>query len=137
MTYHIGNLSVDRANSHDLHELAEAVAILRERGVVACTQLAVRLSVGHSTIYSASRTGAGRQPRNLSLGLVDAFIFRAIEAITERDADTSAIHAIRDHLGCNGNIAADLLACLWHKKLIEEAAPKGWKLTVEGHRMLM
>lgn len=136
VTYHIGDLARDRAASPNLHLLAETVLILSEHGYITTSQVIMRLPLGSATWYSASRTGRGRAPRSIMFDQCDAFTFRALEAMRDRDASQSAGRAIRDHMGCPEQLALDYLALLYARKWIEPAEPKGWQLSPEGARML-
>lgn len=136
VTYHIGNLAADRAQSHDLHELAETVLIFVEHGFVTTSQVVMRLAVGSSVWFSAVRTGSGRAPRSILFGQCDPFAFRALEALRDRESSQTFARAISEHMGCSGGVALDYLALLWARGWIESVEPKGYRLTAEGLRML-
>jgi hypothetical protein len=96
----------------------------------------MRLPLGSATWYYATRTGSGRAPKAIMFDQCDAFTFRALQAMRDRDASQSAGRAIRDHMGCPEQLALDYLALLYARKWIEPAEPKGWQLSPEGLRML-
>lgn len=136
VTYHIGNLAADRANSPALHLLAETVMIFSQAGYIATSQVVMRLPLGAATWYYATRTGSGRAPRSIMFDQADAFAYRALEAMRDRDASLSAGRAIREHMGCTDQLALDFLALLWARGWVEAAEPKGYRLSAEGLRML-
>lgn len=136
VTYHIGTLSIDRANSPALHLLAETVMIFSESGYIATSQVVMRLPLGSATWYYATRTGSGRAPRSIMFDQADAFAYRALEAMRDRDTSQSAGRAIRDHMGCTDQLALDFLALLWARGWAEAAEPKGYRLSDAGSRML-
>lgn len=136
VTYHIGNLGRDRVESPVLHLLAETVMVFAEHQFISTSQVIMRLPMGSATWYSATRTGRGRAPRSIMFDQCDAFAFRALEAMRDRDQAQSASRAIRDHMGCPEQLALDFLALLWARKWIEPAGNKGWQLSPEGQRML-
>lgn len=136
VTYHIGDLGRDRAQSPELHLLAETVLLLAETGYIGTRQIIMRLPMGAATWYSAHRTGAGWAPRSIMFDQCDAFSYRALQAIKSRDASQSAGRAIRDHMGCTESLALDYLALLYARKWIDPVEPKGWQLSPEGIRML-
>jgi len=136
VTYHIGNLGRDRSESPALHLLAETVLILAECGFVATSQIVMRLPMGSATWYSATRTGRGRAPRAIMFDQADAYAFRALEAMRDRDPSQSAGRAIRDHIGCSEQLALDFLALLWARGWVEPLESKGYRLSAEGLRML-
>jgi hypothetical protein len=136
VTYHIGNLARDRAESPVLHALAEAVMIFRERKVIVTSRQIMHLPLGTSTWYVATRSGHGRAPRALLLDQCDPHEFRALEAIHRRDPAQSASRAIRDHLGCPESLAIDLLSRLCARGWVEPAKPRGWRMTPSGQQVL-
>lgn len=136
VTYHIGDLSRDRAESPALHLLAETVLILAETGFLATRQVIMRLPLGAATWYFAHRTGAGWAPRSIMFDQCDAFTYRALQGMMRRSASQSASRAIRDHIGCSDAMARDYLADLQTRNWIEPCEPKGWQLSPEGIRML-
>ena len=136
VTYHIGNLGRDRAESPALHLLAETVMIFAEKGYIATSQVIMRLPMGSATWYYATRTGSGRAPRSIMFDQADAFAYRALEAMRDRDASLSAGRAIREHMGCTDQLALDFLALLWARGWVEPSGGKGYRLSDEGRRML-
>lgn len=136
VTYHIGNLAVDRVGSKVLHALAETVSILTERRAVTASQMTMRLSVGNSTIYSVARADHRLAPRGLMAGQIDAHTWRALQAIAERQGDQSATRAIRDHLGCPEGHASELMCLLMATGLVERVDPKGYQVSALGRRLL-
>lgn len=136
VTYHLGSLARDRAESETLHLLAETVMIFSELGYVTTSQHVMRLPIGTSTWYVATRTGRGRAPRALMFDQCDAHAWRALQAVHNRDASQSAPRAIRDHIGCPESLAHDLMCLLWARKWIQKAEPKGYELSPEGLKML-
>ena len=137
VTYHIGNLAADRAASPVLHALAETVLILAERGALSASQQLMRLSVGASTIYSVARKDHRKAPRSLMLSQIDAHSWRALEAIADRPVDQSATRAIREHLGCPEDHAADMMCLLLATGMVERGEGKGYQISAAGRRMLM
>lgn len=137
VTYHIGNLAADRAASPALHQLAETVLILAERGALTTAQHRMRLSVGNPVIYSVTRQDHRRAPRSIMLGQIDAHTWRALQAVENRHADQSAARAIREHLGCPEDQAADLLCLLFALGMVEKTDAKGYQATPTGARMLL
>jgi hypothetical protein len=136
VTYHIGSLAADRADSPALHLLDETVLIFAQCGYVATSQHVMRLPIGTSTWYVATRTGRGRVPTGIMFDRCDAHTFRALEALRQRDASQSAARAIRDHMGCPESLALDFLCLLWARGWIQKAEPKGYELSPEGLKML-
>ena len=136
VTYHIGNLAVDRSTHAALHLLAETVLIFAECGFVTTSQAIMRLPLATATWYYACRTGSGQAPRSILFGQCDAFTYRALEAMRDRQGSMSAARAIRDHIGCPEATAVRYLADLTERKLVEPAEPKGIRLSAEGLRML-
>jgi hypothetical protein len=136
VTYHIGNLAIDRAAHPALHLLAETVLIFAECGFITTSQAIMRLPMATATWYSVARTGSGRAPRSILFGQCDAFAYRALQAVKSRDASKSATRAIRDQMGCQMDTAAAYLTVLTERKWVEPAEPKGIRLSAEGLRML-
>lgn len=137
VTYHIGNLAVDRTTSPALHLLAETVRIFAEAGAIGTSQTMMRLSVGSPVVYSAIRRDARLAPRSLLRGKIDAHTWRALQAVSNRRSDQSGARAIRSHLGCPNELAYDLMCQLLAKGLIEDAEPKGFQVSDLGRQMLM
>ena len=136
VTYHIGNLGRDRAESPALHVLAETVLILSEAGFVATSQIVMRLPLGSAVWYSAARTGRGRAPRAIMSGSCDAHEYRALEAVKARDGFRSISRAIRDHMGCPETVAQQYVGVLTARGWVEPVEPRGYRLSAEGQRML-
>lgn len=136
VTYHIGNLGLDRVEAPTLHLLAETVMVFAEHQYISTSQVIMRLPMESATWYSATRTGRGRPPRSIMFDLCNAHHYRALEAVRERDASRSISRAIRDHMGCPEQTAQQFVATLPAKNWIERAEPKGWQLSRDGLRML-
>jgi hypothetical protein len=136
VTYHIGNLGQDRAQSDHLHLLAETILIFAESGYVITSQVVMRLPLGAATWYYVSRTGRGRAPRSILFDQCTAFEYRALQAMRDRDPSQSASRAIRDQMGCPETIAAQYLTKLLAREWIEPQEARGYRLTAEGLKML-
>jgi hypothetical protein len=136
VAYHIGNIGTDRAQTPELHMLAETVMLLQETGWVIGSQIPMHMTVGMLTSYFVTRTGSGTAPRALMMGTIDALEYRALRSLKERDADQSATRAIRDGIRCSEHMAADYLAVLFGRKFIMPGPERGWQPSPAGLRAL-
>ncbi|WP_395542726.1 hypothetical protein [Neotabrizicola sp. sgz301269] len=132
VTYHIGNVARDRAESQILHDLAELVLLLQETGFIIGSTKRVELAAVQGFVYFATRTGAGYAPHCIIRGTISCREFRALQAIRDRVGYSSAQRSVRDALSCADAEAADLLALLYARKWVEDAPEKGFQLSETG-----
>lgn len=138
VVYHVGNLGTDRATNTALHELAETVLLLQETGWLVGSSVPLHLAGFIGTSYGVTRTGRGFVPQSILHNRITAAEWYALRAVRDRDADYSAVRAIRDALSCSENHAADLMALLYAKGWVQAAkVGKGYELTPEGLRVML
>lgn len=138
VVYHVGNLGADRAANPALHQLAETVLLLQETGWVVGSSIPLHLAGFMGTSYGVTRTGRGAAPMSVLSNRISAQLWYALRAVRDRDADYSAVRAIRDALSCSENHAADLMALLYAKGWVQAAeVGKGYELTPDGLRALL
>lgn len=139
--YHIGNLARDRAHNAGLNDLAETVLLLCETGHLTASAHRVRLPLAQGWTYTARRTERAHMPRALVQQKVTAVQYRALQALRDRDPDTSATRAIRNAIsataGNSDRIAAAVLDQIKVSGFVAPAEGKGWELTQEGRAALM
>lgn len=137
VTYHVGALSVDRANSRDLARMADTVMILQSTGWLLATQTQMRFAVGPLAAYHATRTGRGHAPHGLVKGTITASEWLALFAVKDKAATTSAQRAIRDHVQCGEDMASLLLHNLVGRGLLaRDDGKQGYVPTEVGAKML-
>lgn len=140
VVYHAGSLVVDRQHDTVLNTLADTVHVLQETGFLSATQKRYYLLIVDVWAYVATRTGRGYAPAGLMSRKITSHEWRALKAIRDRDADISAIRAIRDAvsacLASSDDIATGIFDGLRDKKLVTEAPGKGWTLSPAGVRAM-
>lgn len=132
ITYHIGNLAIDRANNSALHDLAEMIRLLQETGWVIQSTNRVNLAAIRGHAYFVTRTGGGYAPRCILNNSISARHYRAMQALRDRVGYVSAQRAVRDALATNETDAADILAYLYARRWVEEAPEKGFRVSDAG-----
>lgn len=137
VTYHMGNLAHDRAQSPVLHELAEMVLILTERDYLRTEQVRARLAtlVGYS--YLAVKTGRGGVVPSIMEQRVTPVHYRALLALGQRHGVQSAQRCLRDGMGLSEDGATALLRELQAKGLIEPSPSRGMVVTRKGLSMVV
>ena len=127
--YHVGNLSADRAASIELNRLAEMAMLLAELGIINSTQSRLNLAAGAQQIYQATRTMQRHPPRALVMGEISATDYRALQALSTRQASVSVTRTIRDAACVSERTAMDIADRFKAEALLEPQEPKGWKIT--------
>lgn len=134
--YHAGTLSLDRQRDSMLNLLADTVHLLQETNFVSATSRRTFLQIMDVWAYTATRTGRGFAPASILDQKLTSFEWRALRAIRDRDPDISATRAIRDALSAAISTAdteaTKILETLQERKLVIEAAGKGWELSKAG-----
>ncbi len=123
--YHVGALSIDRAASRDLHELAETVALLADYGYVNASQMRVPHDPDGATAYLATRTGQGYPPPCVLDCTISAVDFQALRVIKSRDEYLSATRALRYGLGVGEATAIAIFDRLKQLGMVEKASSGG------------
>lgn len=140
VVYHAGSLVLDRQTDQVLNEMADTVHVLQQTGFLTASQKRWNLLIVDVWAYIATRTGSGYAPTGLVARKINSSEWRSLKAIRDRDADISAIRAIRDAVSSNmtssDEIATEIFDGLRAKKFITEAPGKGWTLTQTGIRAM-
>jgi hypothetical protein len=137
VTYHIGNLAAHRATNADLNAMAELVRLLQETGWLIQHTRPIRLAAINGSAYVATRTGAGWAPECVLHGRITSRMWRAMKAIRDRVGYQSTHRAIRDELLSSEDEAANILAYLYVRSWVEEAAEKGYRLSDAGAQAML
>lgn len=140
VVYHAGSLVLDRISDPVLNQMADTVHVLQETGFISASAKRMYLQIMDVWAYIATRTGSGYAPAGLVSRKINSSEWRSLKAIRDRDADISAIRAIRDAVSSNmtssDEVATEIFEGLRAKKLITEAPGKGWTLTQTGIRAM-
>lgn len=140
VVYHAGSLVLDRIHDQTLNQLADTVHVFQETGFISASAKRMFLQIMDVWAYTAHRTGHGYAPTGMITRKINSSEWRSLQAIRDRDADISAIRAIRDAVSSNmtssDEVATEIFEGLRAKKLITEAPGKGWTLTQTGIRAM-
>lgn len=109
LTYHVGQLSVDRQRNPVLNATADYLSALEHLGAVRLVM--ARTSLAACSVYCASRCGGFRH-HPLLLGMISALEYRALAAATTRPINTALRKHLESQIPCSPDVARQVEAAI-------------------------